>query len=150
MAERKPRIFIASSVEGLPVAEALNLNLEHNMEVSIWRVGTFSLSNQTLDDLIKKSKWVDFGLFVFTPDDIAVIRDKTEHIARDNVIFELGLFIGALGKERCFIIKPRGVELHLPSDLAGVTTADYEPNRSDNDISSAVTSSCVLIKADAK
>ncbi|MEW6519213.1 MAG: nucleotide-binding protein [Thermodesulfobacteriota bacterium] len=144
--ERKPRIFIGSSSESLPIADAVNLNLDRHAEVTIWRNGTFDLSSNTIDSLEKKSKSVDFSLFIFSPDDIGIIRNQKKLVARDNVVFELGLFIGALGKERCFILKPRGVDLHLPTDLLGVTPADYEPNRSDGDMASAVNHACVLIK----
>jgi len=143
---RKPRIFIGSSVESLSIADAVNLNLDRQAEVTIWRNGTFDLSSNTIDSLEKKAKSVDFSLFIFSPDDISIIRNQEKAVVRDNIVFELGLFIGALGKERCFILKPRGVDLHLPSDLLGVTPADYEPNRSDSDLASAVNHACVLIK----
>ena len=143
---RKPRIFIGSSVESLPIADAVNLNLDHSAEVTIWRNGTFDLSSSTIDSLEKKAKSVDFSLFIFSPDDIVIIRNQRKAAVRDNIVFELGLFIGALGKERCFILKPRDVDLHLPTDLLGVTPADYEPNRSDGDLASAVNHACVLIK----
>lgn len=146
---RKPRLFIASSVESLPIAEAINVNLDYDFEVTIWKSGTFKLSSSTIDDLVKKSSAVDFALFIFTPDDISLIRDKREHVVRDNVLFELGLFIGAIGKERSFIIKPRNIELHLPTDLLGVTPADYESNRSDGDLTSATNRACSLIKQEA-
>lgn len=147
---RKPRIFIGSSTESLGIADAINLNLDHQAEVTIWRNGTFDLSSNTIDSLTKKAKSVDFSLFIFSPDDIAIIRDQREAIVRDNVLFELGLFIGAIGKERCFILKPRGIDLHFPTDLLGVTPADYEPNRSDNDLASAVNHACVLMKQQMK
>lgn len=142
---RKAKIFIGSSSESLNVAEAININLDHEMEVTIWRNG-FDLSQITLDALIQKANESDFSLFVFSPDDIALIRQQEKQIVRDNVLFELGLFIGAIGKERCFILKPRGEELHLPTDLAGLTYADYEANRTDGDLPSAVNYACALIK----
>lgn len=142
----KASLFIASSVEGLSVAEAINLNLDHDAHTTLWRTGTFQLGSGALDDLVKKSSTVDFAVFVFTPDDVSTIRKQEAVIARDNVVFELGLFIGALGKDRCYVVRPRGVEMHLPSDLLGVTTADYEANRPDNDIASALNSACKLIK----
>ncbi|MFD2999870.1 TIR domain-containing protein [Pontibacter toksunensis] len=144
--ERKPRLFIGCSTESLDIADAINANLDHSYEVTIWRNGTFKLANSTIDSLTEKASSVDFAVFIFSPDDIATIRSNEEKIVRDNVIFELGLFIGTLGKQRCFIIKPRNVDLHFPTDLLGVTAADFEPNRSDGDIASALNYSCTLIK----
>jgi len=142
----KPSLFIASSVEGLRVADAINANLEHDAHCTVWRNGTFRLSSQSVDDLVKKSSTVDFAVFVFTPDDVAKIRMHEEMVARDNVVFELGLFIGAIGKERCYVVKPRGVEMHLPSDLLGMNPADYATDRPDDDISSALNFACKQIK----
>lgn len=146
MSKIKPKVFIASSVEGLPVADAINLNLDHDTYPTLWRTGTFKLGSSTIDDLVKKSSAVDFAVFVFTPDDAAVIREQSSQIVRDNVLFELGLFIGALGKERCYIVRPRGTDMHLPSDLLGITTADYESNRPDGDLGSALNAACKQIK----
>lgn len=145
---RKPRLFIASSVESLAVAEAVNVNLDHEFEVTLWKNGTFKLSSSTIDDLVEKSSLVDFALFIFAPDDIATIRSRNEHVVRDNVIFEMGLFVGAIGKSRSFILKPRDIEMHLPTDLLGVTPADYDACRTDNDLVSATNRACSLIKAE--
>ncbi len=143
---RKPRIFIASSVESLDVAEAINVNLDHEFEVTIWKNGTFKLSSSTVEDLVSKSSSVDFALFIFAPDDIATIRNREHHIVRDNVLFEMGLFVGAIGKERTFFIKPRNQDMYLPTDLLGLMPADYEANRSDGDLVSATNRACSLIK----
>lgn len=143
---QKPAVFIASSVEGLSVADAINVNLDHDVHCTLWRNNTFKLGSDGLSDLIKKSSAVDFAVFVFSPDDVVTIREKELTVARDNVVFELGLFIGALGKDRCYVVKPRGVEMHLPSDVAGVTTADYVADRPDGDTASALNAACKLIK----
>lgn len=145
---RKPRLFIASSVESLNIAEAVNVNLDHDFEITIWKNGTFKLSSSTIEDLVKKSSAVDFALFIFAPDDIATIKNRKEHIVRDNVLFEMGLFIGAIGKERSFILKPRGEIMHLPTDLLGTTPADYDANRTDGDLVSATNRACSLIKTE--
>ena len=142
----KPTLFIASSVEGLEIADAVNANLEHDAHCTIWRAGTFKLSSQTVDDLVKKSSTIDFAVFAFTPDDVARIRSHDEAVARDNVVFELGLFIGSIGKDRCYIVKPRGVDMHLPSDLLGMNVADYATDRPDADIASALNYACKQIK----
>lgn len=146
---RKPRVFIASSAESLHIADAINVNLDHQTEPTVWKNG-FSLSQNTIDILINTSDSVDFAVFVFTPDDLITIRNQEKHITRDNVIFELGLFIGTLGKERCFIVKPREKELHLPSDLLGLTPADYNGERSDGNIEAAINHPCTLIKNEIK
>lgn len=145
---RKPRLFIASSLESLPIAEAVNVNLDHDFEVTIWKSGTFKLSSSTIEDLVEKSSTVDFALFIFAPDDITTIRNRKEHVVRDNVIFEMGLFVGAIGKSRSFVLKPRDTDMHLPTDLLGVTPADYDANRSDGDLVSATNRACSLIKAE--
>lgn len=147
---RNPRVFIGSSVESLPIAEAISENLEFEAEVTIWRSGTFNLSSTALDDLIKKSKSVDFSIFIFSPDDLMVMRSREQYVVRDNVVFELGLFIGSIGKERCFIVKPRGVDLHFPSDLLGINPTDYNPNRSDNDLVSSLNYASNQIKREIK
>ena len=147
---RKPRLFIASSAESLNIAEAVNVNLDHEFEITIWKNGTFKLSSSTIDDLVEKSSTVDFALFIFAPDDIASIRSRQEHVVRDNVIFEMGLFIGAIGTSRSIIIKPRDQEMHLPTDLLGVTPADYDSNRSDGDLVSATNKACSLIKSEVE
>jgi len=142
----KPTLFIASSVEGLGIADAINANLEHDAHCTIWRAGTFKLSSQSVDDLVKKSSAIDFAVFAFTPDDVSKIRSREEVVARDNVVFELGLFIGAIGKDRCYIVKPRDVDMHLPSDLLGMNVADYATDRPDADISSALNYACKQVK----
>ena len=142
---RKPRVFLASSVEGLDVANAINECLDYDAEIVHWKNG-FDLSSYTIDSLMEKSRTVDFAIFVFTPDDVSTIREQSHIVVRDNVLFELGLFIGSLSKERCFIIKPRGIDLHFPTDLLGLTPADFEGNRSDNDLTQAVNAPCNKVK----
>jgi hypothetical protein len=146
MKSSKPSVFIASSVEGLKVADAINFNLDHDTFPTLWRTGTFRPGSSALDDLVKKSSVVDFAVFVFTPDDAATIKEEPTHVVRDNVLFELGLFIGALGKERCYVVRPRNVDMHLPSDLLGVTHVDYVPNRPDGELASALNAACKQIR----
>lgn len=146
----KPRVFIASSVEGLNVAKSLQVNLEHTMEVTIWSQGVFDLSAYTLESLDLVLEKNDFGIFVFSADDKLVIRDTEKSTVRDNVIFELGLFVGRLGRYSNFIVKPRSVDLHIPSDLFGLTLADYDDQRGDGNLDAALGVCCTKIERQIK
>lgn len=139
----KPKIFIGSSVESLTIAYSVQENLEHNAECTVWNQGIFNLSETSLDSLVKSLEGFDFGIFVVGPEDVLKLRGEEFKAARDNVIFELGLFIGKLGKSRNFILAPRGQQnFHLPTDLLGLTPADYDPNRSDGNLNAALGPAC--------
>ncbi|QGW79886.1 DNA-binding protein [Pseudomonas alkylphenolica] len=142
----KPRVFIGSSVEGLNVAYPVQQNLLHVAEVTVWDQGVFELSRTTMESLTTALSDNDFAVFVFSPDDLLCIRDKTTTAVRDNVLFEFGLFIGKLGRERVFFILPSGEELHLPTDLLGVTAGKYELARSDNSMQAATGPVCHQIR----
>lgn len=139
MPRKKPQIFIASSSEGLNIAYAVQEALEQDAECTVWNQGIFEPSSYTLPDLLERLDITDFGIFVFSVDDTVKIRDKEERTVRDNVILELGLFMGALGQKNCFILMPRTKEkVHLPTDLAGMTLLKYIANRDDENIIAAI------------
>lgn len=125
------RIFVGSSTEGWEIANAIQENLEHHgFQVTVWDQDIFRLSENTLESLLKALDRFDFGVFVFSPDDVSYMKGQQERVVRDNVVFELGLFMGRLGKNRNFIIMPRGIrDFHLPTDFAGLTVAKYDPKR---------------------
>src|ERR1700722_299742 len=127
-----PRLFIGSSAESLDIAYAIQENLDFDAEATVWSQALFQPSQSTLHDLLGALDRFDFAAFVFTPDDVLEIQGRVQAAVRDNVIFELGLFFGALGSNRCFLIKPRDAEpMHLPTDLLGVNPLLYAERRSD-------------------
>lgn len=136
---KKPKVFIASSVEGINIAYALQTLMERDVECTVWDQGVFSPSSYTLLDILNILKKVDYGIFVFTFDDFTVMRDTKRYVVRDNVLLELGIFLGHLGNERCFIVQPRDVENgHLPTDLLGIETIYYDNGREDNNLEGAL------------
>ena len=67
----------------------------------------------------------DFAILLLTPDDTTTSRDQQRFAPRDNVVFELGLFMGCMGRQRCFLIQEDNRELRLPTDLLGVNRDIY-------------------------
>jgi hypothetical protein len=147
-----PKVFIGSSVEGKFIAEALNANLEHEIRGRVWS-NTFPAASITIDNLLKECNENNFSIFVFSPDDVVKMRDKSFYGARDNVIFESGLFMGTLGREQVFIVTPRNLaDYHLLTDLSGVTTLTYDANRVKNptDVRSALQAAATEISTAIK
>ena len=111
VARIRPSVFVGSSSEGLPIAKYVQVLLDRECEVEIWSQGVFGLTQGTLESLVLALDHFDFAVLVLTPDDLRVQRGEETRVARDNVIFELGLFIGRLGRDRTFI-------LHGPTESA--------------------------------
>jgi Predicted nucleotide-binding protein containing TIR-like domain len=138
-----PTLFIASSTEGLGVAYDVQEALEFDCHSTVWPQGVFQPSRSILDDLTQALARHAFALFVFTPDDEVTMRGQTFRAVRDNVIFEMGMFAGALGVQRCVHLLPRGADnLHLPSDLIGLTALDYAVDRPDDNRLAALGPAC--------
>lgn len=146
----KPKIFIGSSVEGLSVAYAIQQNLTHDAEATVWDQGVFALSKTTIESLNQVLESVDFGIFVFSPDDETVMRGEKSSSVRDNVLFELGLFIGKLGRDRVFFVVPDGCHIHIPTDLLGIAPGKYNPNREDKSFQAATGATCNQIRIQIK
>lgn len=125
------RVFLGGSVERLAVTEQLmQLFAYKSFESRPWNVGVCGPSGVVMDDLLREAAASDFAVLSFSEDDWTISRDKESHSPRDNVILEYGLFAGALGnRERVFIVHPRGVDLKLPSDIAGLTAVTYDKNK---------------------
>lgn len=103
----------------------------------------FRLTMSYLESLLDHLEDTDFGLFIFGQDDLARIRGTEMRIARDNVVFELGLFIRRLGRDRSFILMPKmASDFHLPTDLLGIGTATFEPPSRPDRLQAALGPAC--------
>lgn len=85
-----------------------------------------------IEKLEREARNVGFAIAALTPDDVGALKDETDKQlklrARQNVIFELGYFMGKLDRKRvCLLIKG---ELENPSDLDGLL---YVPMNSPNE-----------------
>lgn len=129
-ARAEPEIFIGSSREGLKIAEHIHRYLLRQPVVPrLWSHGVFECSKTTIENLMRICSEVDFAVLVLTKDDITKSRGNRSASPRDNVIFELGLFMGAIKRERTYILSPRSIDLKIPTDLLGVTCLSYACRR---------------------
>lgn len=117
-----PTIFIGSSTEGLAVARVLEVLLSESARVSVWP-DAFDLGETNVEALFDQLDSSDYAVLVATRDDKVRSRGSEKPAARDNVVFEAGLFMGRLGRRRAFLVSEEA--LRLPSDLAGVTVATF-------------------------
>lgn len=72
---------------------------------------------------------VSSAVVLLSPDDIAYPKEgsssEAKLRARQNVVFELGFFIGKLGRESVFILHREGENFEMPSDHSGVLFIPY-------------------------
>ncbi|WP_169514934.1 nucleotide-binding protein [Humibacter albus] len=138
MSTNPPTVFIGSSSEGRSIAYALSAALaREGCEPTVWDQGVFGASTYTLPSLIRQASRTDFAVLIATPDDMAVRRGTQDPVARDNVILEFGLFVGAIGLERVYILRT-AESIRFPSDIAGLTFLPYHPRVHDQNLSAAV------------
>ncbi|MHA0857837.1 TIR domain-containing protein [Paenibacillus sp. CMAA1364] len=151
----KPNLFIGSARESIKYASAIQSQIGRSVQVTPWFAGTFGVNEYTMESLERILDQSDYGIFVFSPDDVVLMRGKYVFITRDNTIFEMGLFWGKLRRNRVFCILPQEVshrddlvtgvdvtKFHLLSDLSGLTILEYEC-RNDNNYEAAVTTACM-------
>jgi hypothetical protein len=145
--DKPPSLFIGSSVEALDVAYALQEGLDYDAQPTVWSQGVFAPTRGTLSSLLAALPRFEFSIFIFSPDDITRLRGADHRVARDNVVFEFGLFVGKLGPDRCFYVVPRDVpDFHLPTDLLGTTALTYRADRTDGNLVAALGPACNQVR----
>lgn len=141
-----PSLFIGSSTEALPIAEAAQIALSRVARVTIWTQGIFGLNQTAFEAIVNKAKYFDYAVFVFSRDDVLTIRGDAKDTVRDNVIFELGYFCAVLGSKRCFFMVPTpSSHFQIPSDLRGLTYATYDLSSFPDNVDAAVGAACSTI-----
>ncbi|QBQ08936.1 TIR domain-containing protein [Pseudomonas sp. SXM-1] len=146
----KIRVFIICSAEALEVARLVQNSLAHDpFDVILWSEGVFKVTNYTLQTLEEEVDQADFAIAIAHSDDVVEFREQLWPAPRDNVIFELGLFMGRLGRQRAILMEPRAEKVKLPSDISGVTTIPYqhEPGK---DAKNKIASACNQLREHIK
>lgn len=75
---------------------------------------------------------VGFAIVLLTPDDEGGLQDSDgdpKPRARQNVVFEMGFFVGKLGRQRVCALKADDVEMEIPSDYAGIAYVPFGEGR---------------------
>jgi len=91
------------------------------LELEVIILHELSNIGRTIIEKFEDHSNVGFAVVLLTPDDLGTSKDKKEELnprARQNVIFELGYFIGKLGRKRVCVLYKEQIE--LPSDYEGI------------------------------
>lgn len=126
-----PKIFIGSSTAGYEVAEKVKKYLSKKADCFLWQdPGVWEPNRSTFDNLMRMANYFDFGIFVATADDLTLANDKLVIEPRDNVILEMALFLGAMGRDKSFLLVEDGIK--LPSDFNGIFMPRFNRNNEDS------------------
>jgi hypothetical protein len=125
------RVFIGSATEDLPIVDVIAESLRNIAKASVtpWTEDKFRKPGRYfLDDLIKATSTFDFAVLIFGPSDETLSRGERQRAPRDNVVFELGLFMSQIDRDRSFVVAPRTwkTNLKILSDLKGFNLIEYD------------------------
>jgi hypothetical protein len=142
-----PRIFIAASAAGLPIAEHLQRELEPRVICMQWRHGLLNLSTSVVEEFLDSTlKKLDLAVLVLSTGDLAERPAGDRKSLRDSVLFQIGLFVGALGCGRTLLVYDQGAPMELPARLPGVTAVRFA-QRPGADLRAPLAPVCAHIKA---
>lgn len=144
MMTERPCVFVGSSSESLDIVDAIHVQLSGVCEVIPWNT-VCAASQYPLESLTATVDYCDFAVMVLAAEDQLICRDTESLVPRDNVIFELGGYTYALGRDRTFVVVDGSRNIKLPSDIAGLTYLSYLPPAKGN-LQAALGSACALIR----
>jgi predicted nucleotide-binding protein len=142
----QPVLFLGCSTEALSIAQEIQAALKHDVITRIWTDGIFHASKTPIEDLTTAVTEIDFGIVLLTPDDKTISRNKTSMSPRDNVLLELGLIMGAIGRERTFFVVQHGTKLKIPSDLLGVMPLEFVYDSDPTNLAARIGPMCTDIR----
>lgn len=85
---------------------------------------------QNIIENIKDYEHVSFAVVILTPDYLVYPKeknpDKAKYVTEQNVIFELGYFLGKLGKQNVVVIYRKIKDFEIPKNYNGITWIEYK------------------------
>lgn len=146
--ETNPRVFVASSAEGLAIARLIDRGLTYDADCFLWTdhriIGP---GEHIIESLEKALDTCAYAVFVMSPDDMSESRGQAYLSPRDNILFELGLFAGRHGRKSVFMVIPQERDIKIPSDLQGINPCRYKTVVLDGTPTYDVTSACTQISS---
>ena len=126
---RIPHLLIRSSSDCIAFAEALAAAIPPEMAtVKICAREIFDADHFPIEELEAQLRVADFAALVAPNDHRALERSESSNAVRDNIVFEVGLLMGALSRHRTYLFAPEGTSLGIPTDLLGLTPLLYFPS----------------------
>jgi hypothetical protein len=124
----RSRIFIASSEKALEFAGMLRneINGAEYCEADTWKDAFERTATETKIEALEASvKVYEYAVIIFTKADLLVSGQDLK--SRDDCVFNAGLFMASLGRQRCILLSSVGKD--GPSDLSGIIPLKFrEPD----------------------
>jgi len=109
-------VFLAYSSKGRATAKDIKDFLsDQGVSVHDWEIH-FAAGATIFDELLQASKSCLGAIMLLTKDD-NLLGEENYAAPRDNVIFEMGMFMEAKGRERVLVIREEGAK--MPADIGG-------------------------------
>ena len=129
--EARTKVFISHGHDEEAVATLAKFIESSGLEVTVLDERA-SNGLTVIENLERYADDAGFAIALLTPDDVGALKDEADRQlnprAHQNVIFELGYFIGKLNPNQVCLLYKEGVE--LPS---GIRDVAYVPMDSDDD-----------------
>lgn len=132
---RKPTVFVGCAGGNLSLAYALQDYLDEAFLITVWDQRTVRSNRILQQELVRNAEKSDFAIFIVGLDAPAGASADHPYFLNQNVLYEIGLFSGAIGSENVFLVVPRNFKqsLAIPTDLEGVTFVRYNNSRFQED-----------------
>ncbi len=115
--KQRSDVFFGFSSQATDTAKLIIQFLESiGVKVRNWQTD-FRPAGTILDEIEEAASNCVGGIFLFSRDDELVSGDIAHAAPRDNVVFEAGFFMHAVGRERSLIIREEGAK--MPADVGG-------------------------------
>lgn len=139
----KPTVFLSSSVEGAGLARAVRSLLERDCRVLFWIDNMVELDAEKRESLVEAVEQADLAILFLAGDELELRKSNSRKL-RDQVILELGIFMGLVGWDRTLLLCREDRDVDLPFE--GINVARYAAARGERGLHTAVESAYLSIR----